>query len=106
VRLPVPTLLASLAAPAALAVALACAGGSVNLPPAANDAEAHGERLYRSHCGACHRLRQPSERTRAEWAEAVQKMAPRAHLGDADRPAVLDYLQAHAKDAGAVENAR
>lgn len=77
---------------------LACAtagpgGGTADVSASA------GEKLYRGHCGACHRLRDPSERTRAEWAAAVEKFGPRAHLDPKDRPAVIEYLQAHARDA-------
>lgn len=56
-----------------------------------------GERLYRSHCGACHRLRDPSERTATEWAAAVEKYGPRAHLEPQDRPAVVEYLSSHSR---------
>jgi hypothetical protein len=48
---------------------------------------------------ACHRLRSPGEQTRERWAWAVKKYGDRAHLAPEDRPAVLDYLQARAKDA-------
>lgn len=77
---------------ASLLVAAACASA----PPAP---EASGDRLYRSRCAACHRLYPPQERTRDEWATQVARMAPRAHLSDDDRARLLEYLQAHAKDA-------
>ncbi len=60
---------------------------------------ATGESLYREHCGACHRLRDPSEQTRERWAWAVDHYGPRAHLSPEERQLVLAYLQAHAKDA-------
>jgi mono/diheme cytochrome c family protein len=75
----------------------ACAGAQAPRPAEAS--EARGERLYREHCGACHRLRSPSEQTREGWARAVERFGPRAHLAEADRPPVLEYLQARAKDA-------
>ncbi len=89
----------AIAMAASLAV-LACATAGSSGSGAAGASASDGEKLYRSHCGACHRLRDPSERTRAEWAAAVDKFGPRAHLDPKDRPAVIEYLQAHAKDAG------
>jgi mono/diheme cytochrome c family protein len=91
---------------AAVAVVLAaCASGPAARPPA-NEADAAGERLYRSHCGACHRLRPPSEQTRDRWAWAVDHYGPRAHLDEKDRPLVLEYLQRRAKDAPPTPEAR
>ncbi len=90
----------SLAVPTALlaAAVVACAttppGGDAAGPP-----EAQGERLYRGHCGSCHRLRDPSEQTRERWAWAVDRYGPRAHLSEGERQLVLVYLQSHAKDA-------
>lgn len=63
--------------------------------------ERDGARLYREHCGACHRLRDPSEQTRDRWAWAVEHYGPRAHLSPEARRLVTDYLQAHASDAAA-----
>jgi mono/diheme cytochrome c family protein len=81
---------------ATLAGLAACATAS--LPPETGQYAA-GQRLYREHCGSCHRLRNPTEQTRERWARAVRKYGDRAHLAAEDRPAVLDYLQARAKDA-------
>jgi mono/diheme cytochrome c family protein len=67
--------------------------------PAQGGADAAGEKLYREHCGSCHRLRNPLEQTRARWAWAVEHYGPRAHLEERDRPLVLGYLQERAKDA-------
>lgn len=86
-------------------VVAACASGPAPLPPV-NEADAAGERLYRQHCGACHRLRPPSEQTRDRWAWAVERYGPRAHLDEKDRPLVLEYLQRRAKDAPAPGEAR
>ena len=77
---------------ATLAVVAACA---TVLPPETGEYAA-GQRLYREHCGSCHRLRNPNEQTREKWARAVKKYGDRAHLAPEDRPAVLDYLQARA----------
>lgn len=91
-----PLVLASAAA-ALVVVLAACASA----PPIAdpNGPYAQGERTYRSHCAACHRLRAPSSETRARWAWAVEKYGPRAKLFGADRADVLAFLQAYAKDA-------
>ncbi len=75
----------------------ACAGAPRT--GAGGEPEAAGERLYRSHCAACHRLRSPSEQTREDWARAVERFGPRAHLTEPERQLVLKYLQAHAADA-------
>jgi mono/diheme cytochrome c family protein len=92
---PLKALLAA-SALASAAVLAACATAS---PPAETGQHAAGQRLYREHCGSCHRLRSPGEQTRERWAWAVKKYGDRAHLAPEDRPAVLDYLQARAKDA-------
>ncbi len=85
-----------LALAATLAAALACAGA-----PAAEAGPAGAERLYRSRCSACHRAYPPASRDRAQWAEVLPKMAPRAKLSDAERGEIAAYLQANAKDAPA-----
>ena len=58
-----------------------------------------GEKLYRSHCAACHRLRDPAERDRASWAQAVERYGPRAHLDPGERAQVLEFLSSRARDA-------
>lgn len=90
----------SLAALLAL-LALATVACATSSGAAGGGAEAQGEQLYRGHCGACHRLRDPSEQTRERWAWAVERYGDRAHLSDGERRLVLAYLQAHAKDADA-----
>ncbi len=86
---------------AVAAIAALATLGCASLPPIADPdgPYAQGERTYRSHCAACHRLRAPSSETRARWAWAVEKYAPRARLGGEARREVLEFLQAYAKDA-------
>ncbi len=84
---------------AVAALVLGCATSSAGGGSSAGGPQGDGARLYRSHCGSCHRLRDPGERTQAAWAKAVAAMSGRAHLGDEDREAVLAYLQARASDA-------
>ncbi len=79
-----------------LAASLAACAGA---PRSASSGADEGERLYRSKCSACHRPYAPEERTRAEWARVLPRMAPRAHLGEAEVATLLGWLQAHAKDA-------
>ena len=80
------------------ALALGACAGAGDRPAAAASGhpDSGGERIYRAHCAACHRLRDPSERTRQGWAEAVERFGPRAHLSAEERHLVLEYLQAHA----------
>ncbi len=90
-------------AAAALVLLAACASAPRG---GASDPQAEGERIYRVHCAACHRLRDPKEQTAERWAWAVDHFGPRAHLGEPDRRLVLAYLQAHAKDAPAAPASR
>lgn len=84
---------------AAVAALAACAGaGDRPAAATAGSPDAGGERIYRTHCAACHRLRDPSERTRQGWAEAVERYGPRAHLSPEEGRLVLQYLQAHAAE--------
>jgi mono/diheme cytochrome c family protein len=81
---------------AALAACAATGGGPATA--AAGDPDAAGQRLYRAHCAACHRLRDPSEQTPQGWARAVEHYGPRAHLSGEERRLVLEYLQARARE--------
>jgi mono/diheme cytochrome c family protein len=88
--------IAGLAAALALGCAAPSSGGGASTPAAP---DAAGERLYRAHCAACHRLRDPGEQTRERWAWALERYGARAHLSEEERRLVLDYLQARASDA-------
>jgi hypothetical protein len=88
-RAGVSTAIVSFAALAVVACATAPRGGCAG----------DGQALYRAHCAACHRLYEPSDRTRAEWTALVQRMAARAHLSVEERDALLRYLHASARDA-------
>lgn len=87
------------AAIALWALASACAGSRAGDPSRPADPDAAAERIYRSHCAACHRLRDPDEQTAERWAWAVERYGPRAHLSEEERGLVLGWLQARAKDA-------
>lgn len=86
--------IAGLAAALAVACAASPHAGGAPSPP-----DPVGERLYRGHCAACHRLRDPGEQTRERWAWALERYGARAHLSGEERRLVLDYLQARARDA-------
>ncbi len=79
------------------ALAAACATGP--RPGSPSDPDAAAERISRSHCAACHRLRDPDEQSAARWAWAVERFGPRAHLSEEERRLVLGWLQARARDA-------
>jgi mono/diheme cytochrome c family protein len=81
---------------AALVVALVagCAGRQTSGAPGAPDA------LYRQRCSGCHRPYEPASRTRAQWAAAMDRMAPRAHLSPEQEGTLRHWLEAHASDAG------
>jgi mono/diheme cytochrome c family protein len=91
-----PSLAVASAVLALAAVACATAAGSGG---GGGSADAAGGRLYRGHCGSCHRLRDPGEQSRERWAWAVDRFGPRAHLSPEERQLVLGFLQARAKDA-------
>ncbi len=84
---------------AALAVALAACASAPAL--AGGSPDGRGASLYRAKCTACHRAYEPESRTGAQWADAVGRMAARAHLREEDRARILAWLQGHARDAGA-----
>jgi mono/diheme cytochrome c family protein len=98
-----PTTTALLAALASLALGCATTSGAVE---GAAGEDAAGGRLYREHCGSCHRLRDPTEQTTERWAWAVDRFGPRAHLSPEQRRLVLGWLQARAKDAPAATAAK
>ncbi len=86
---------------ALILVLLAACGTSARsaIPTAAAAESPPGERVYRSRCSSCHRLRDPTEQTREGWADVMKRMASRAHLSDAERDAVLSFLKERAKDS-------
>jgi mono/diheme cytochrome c family protein len=86
-----PPALAALIGSALLCCATPGAGGEA--------IRSDGERIYRGHCASCHRLRAPSEHTRARWEWAIKEFGARAHLTDEQRPVLLEWLQARASDA-------
>ena len=51
-----------------------------------------GERIYARRCGECHALYAPSSYDQASWTLIMDDMAERAHLSEADKRLVLDYV--------------
>lgn len=54
--------------------------------------------LYRSHCGSCHGLRDPTAYPRVAWVKAMAKFGRRSHLAEPDQVRVQAWLEAHASD--------
>lgn len=90
--------MARLLAAALATIAAAAAAGAAAAEPA-RALQAEGERLYRTRCASCHRLRDPADHTRADWAWALREFGPRAHLTEAQAAAILEYLRERAADA-------
>jgi cytochrome c2 len=90
----------ALALALSLSALAACSASRGAAGPDEGSADARAARLYRAKCSACHRAYEPATRTGAEWSEILDAMAPRAHLRDGERALLLDYLRAHARDAG------
>ena len=81
----------------ASALVAACAGA-----PASTSQGSQPDQLYRQKCSSCHRLYDPSSRTRAEWEAAMARMAPKAHLSPEQEGMLRHWLEARASDAGTV----
>lgn len=83
-------------------VTTAAAGCSHALP----DPDSPGAQLYQARCGTCHALHEPRSLTAAMWEIQVTKMRETMRrrgarpLTEAEEAIVLDYLRAHATDAG------
>lgn len=56
-----------------------------------------GRTRYRSACGRCHQVYEPTARTVAEWRHDVAEMSPLAALTPEDQRQVLRYLEAFAR---------
>ena len=81
-----------------------CAGaGGTSAGAAIPDGESPAARLYVSRCSACHAVPHPGRHDYGAWVYLValmeQRMAERGMSGltDADRTAILGYLQDHAR---------
>lgn len=85
-----------------LGVVVAVVGCSHPLP----DPDSPGGKLYQARCGTCHPLHEPRSLTAAMWEIQVTKMRETMRrrgarpLTESEETLVLDYLRAHATDAG------
>jgi mono/diheme cytochrome c family protein len=67
------------------------------------DAQSYGARLYAARCGQCHSAYDPASLTAPMWQVQVEAMEARMRqarlpeLTDAERQAILDYLEQHAQ---------
>ena len=61
-----------------------------------------GEKLFYERCTLCHAPQEPGDFTRKQWQGITELMFRRANLSPAEQEAVLQYLDAHAKDAVAM----
>ncbi len=59
-----------------------------------------GERLFYERCTLCHAPQEPGDFTRKQWQGITDVMFRRTNLSPAEKEAVLEFLEAHAKDAG------
>jgi hypothetical protein len=70
------------------------------------DADSPGAQLYQARCATCHPLHEPRSLTAAMWEIQVTKMRETMRrrgarpLTETEEAMVLDYLRAHATDAG------
>lgn len=70
------------------------------------DPDSPGAKLYQARCGTCHPLHEPRSLTAAMWEIQVTKMRETMRrrgarpLSESEETVVLDYLRAHATDAG------
>jgi cytochrome c5 len=53
---------------------------------------AEGKSLYENNCAKCHKLYKPSDFTAAEWTPILNKMQKNAHLDDAARDKIYNYI--------------
>jgi hypothetical protein len=85
-----------------LASLIVVAGCTHALP----DADSPGAQIYAARCGTCHALHEPRALTAAMWEIQVEKMRETMRrrgarpLTDDEQALVLNYLKAHATDAG------
>lgn len=58
---------------------------------------AEGEKIYKSSCGTCHELKEPSEYSQHEWVSIMRSMAKKAKLDDVQKDNVTAYVNSLAK---------
>jgi len=53
---------------------------------------AEGKELFVNNCAKCHSLKNPNDYSPEEWKPILDKMAKRAHLSDAEKQKVYNYV--------------
>jgi len=59
---------------------------------------ADGKAIFTSHCGKCHQLFQPEEKTVAKWNSVLPSMVKKAKLSDEQGNLVRAYVMANVKE--------
>lgn len=59
---------------------------------------AQGKTIFTSHCGRCHQLFQPEEKTVAKWNAVLPSMIKKAKLSDDEGALVRAYVMANVKN--------
>lgn len=53
---------------------------------------ASGKVAYENHCGKCHKLFEPKEFSKTDWAPILVRMQKKAHLSDAEMAPITNYI--------------
>lgn len=59
---------------------------------------AEGQTIFTSHCGKCHQLFQPEEKSVAKWNAVLPAMIKKAKLSDDQGDLVRAYVMANVKE--------
>lgn len=54
--------------------------------------EASGKVAYENHCGKCHKLFDPKDFSKTEWAPILVRMQKKAKLSDAEMAPITNYI--------------
>ncbi len=57
-----------------------------------NNSIKEGRNLYDNSCGKCHKLFDPKEFSKTEWAPILKSMQRKAHLSDAEIAGIAVYI--------------
>ena len=63
-----------------------------NTDPMRQNTLLEGRQLYVQHCSSCHNLFLPKQFSTAQWSENLDEMQERAHLSEAQKACIMDYL--------------
>jgi len=74
--------------------------------PALAQAQHSGVEIWAASCGRCHKIQPPGRYTAKDWGAIMGHMTLAARLTDAQRDAVLDFLQRGAMKVASVPQGR